>query len=202
VRYNRLFFAQREAIETTIWLNEVANKSNAGTDILNQLKLSQTISENESSLNLHRFAFKIATGTGKTVVMALQILYHYFNRLEYKNDIRFADYFLIITPGITIKERLGVLFIDTQTKNKNEIQDYYHLRDLVPRSLEDQIVNLNSKLIITNFHTFEPKTLQGNKRSPFDGKYGSDKNASKENINKVISRALSKFRKDTRLLII
>jgi type III restriction enzyme len=49
-------------------------------------------------------------------MMAMLIMYHYFNRREYRGDIRFADYFLIVTPGITIKTRLGVLFVDDKTK--------------------------------------------------------------------------------------
>ena len=89
----RLFFAQREAIETTIWLNEVAGRSNAGQHILNCLQDAQVVSTDVPAANLPRIAFKMATGTGKTVVMAMQILYNFFNRQEYRNDTRFADCF-------------------------------------------------------------------------------------------------------------
>ena len=64
-------------------------------------------------------AFKMATGTGKTVVMAMQILYHFLNRQEYRNDTRFSDYFLIVMPGITIKNRLGVLYVDLERKERD-----------------------------------------------------------------------------------
>ena len=74
----------------------------------------------------------MATGTGKTVVMGSLILYHFFNRQEYRQDTRFADYFFIITPGITIRDRLGVLFVDKRASNKNGREDYYAVRDLVP----------------------------------------------------------------------
>ncbi|HCA59410.1 MAG TPA: hypothetical protein DEP46_15685, partial [Blastocatellia bacterium] len=67
------------------------------------------------------------TGTGKTVVMAALVLYHFANRQEYKNDIRFADYFLIVAPGVTIKDRLGVLFVDTRNLPEFELEDYYHV---------------------------------------------------------------------------
>jgi type III restriction enzyme len=100
----KLFFAQREAVETAIWLNEVAPKSNAGTFILQELAASTR--EQES---LPRIAFKMATGSGKTVVMAALIAYHFFNRREYANDTRFADNFLIVAPGVTIRDRLSVL---------------------------------------------------------------------------------------------
>ena len=86
----RLFFAQQEAIETAIWLNEVAEKSNAGQHILNELRRGQqSISDNPTD-QLPRIAFKMATGSGKTVVMACLICYHYFNRQEYRNDVRFV----------------------------------------------------------------------------------------------------------------
>lgn len=198
----KLFFAQREAIETAIWLNEVAGKSNAGQNILNKVRDAQkTVSEKPED-QLPRIAFKMATGTGKTVVMGCLILYHYFNRQEYKNDVRFADYFLIVAPGITIKDRLGVLFMDT--RNKHQREDYYFQRGLVPQNLEHRLENLNARLVITNYHAFEPKTLQGNKRSPFDGKVGAQgkKLEATEDFSQVIRRILGKFKKDSRLLII
>jgi hypothetical protein len=110
----KLFFAQREAVETAIFLNEVAEKSNAGQNILRILQDGQTIGASSEN-NLPRIAFEMATGTGKTVVMAALIVYHYFNRVEYRNDTRFADCFLVVTPGVTIKNRLSVLEVDPRT---------------------------------------------------------------------------------------
>lgn len=201
----QLFFAQREAVETAIWLNEVAEKSNAGQNILNKLREGQQTVSEDSVDQLPRIAYKMATGSGKTVVMACFILYHYFNRQEYRNDTRFADYFLIVAPGVTIKDRLGVLFVDTKTKNPAEIQDYYHVRALVPQNMEHRLDNLNARLVITNYHTFEPKTLKGNKRSPFDGKVDLEGNkidtGNLEDFSQVIKRTLSKFKAGTRLLV-
>jgi type III restriction enzyme len=202
----KLFFAQREAVETAIFLNEVAEKSNAGQNILNKIRNGQhTVSENVTD-QLPRIAYKMATGSGKTVVMACFILYHYFNRQEYRNDTRFADFFLIVAPGITIRERLGVLFVDNKTKNPTTIQDYYHVRFLVPQNMEHRLENLNARLIITNYHNFEPRTLKGNKRSPFDGKVDLKGNkvdtGNLEDFAQVIKRTLSKFKSGTRLLVI
>ena len=198
----KLFFAQREAIETAIWLNEVATKSNAGQHILNRLKQGQVVSGENPAANLPRVAFKMATGTGKTVVMAMQILYHYFNRQEYRNDTRFADYFLVVTPGITIKNRLGVLFVDLE--RKTDVQDYYHARFLIPRAWEAKLGNLNARIVVTNYHAFEPRTLQGNKRSPFDGKLDAQgkKQEATEDFNQVMRRVLGKFKAGSRLLIL
>ena len=202
----KLFFAQQEAVETAIWLNEVAEKSNAGQHILNLLSKGQkTVSEDPAD-QLPRIAFKMATGSGKTVVMACLICYHYFNRQEYRNDTRFADYFLIVAPGITIKSRLGVLFVDTKNKNPKDIEDYYRVRSLIPANLEDRLGNLNARLVITNYHTFEPKVLQGNKRSPFDGKVNlkGEKidTGNKEDFAQVSKRTLGKFKTGSRILIL
>jgi len=202
--YKKLFYAQQEAVETAIWLNEVAERSNAGNHILNLLREGQQTVSDNSENQLPRVAFKMATGSGKTVVMATLLLYHYFNRHEYRNDIRFADCFLLVAPGITIKDRLGVLFVDTETQNPQEIKDYYRERALVPQKYLPILDGLNAKLIISNYHQFEPKILQGNKRSPFDGKIGEDgkKQVATEDYSQVVKRVLSKFKQGSRLLII
>jgi len=204
--HHNLFFAQREAVETAVWLNEVAHKSNAGQHTINLLREGQQTVSNDMQDQLPRIAYKMATGTGKTVVMACFILYHFFNRQEYKNDTRYADYFLIIAPGITIKDRLNVLMVDTSAKSNSKKEDYYHLRALVPQKMEQSLKNLNSRLIITNYHTFEPKILKGNKRSPFDGKVDLEGNkidtGNVEDFLQVIKRALSKFKTGKRLIVI
>ncbi|WP_151087247.1 BPTD_3080 family restriction endonuclease [Hymenobacter baengnokdamensis] len=199
----KLFFAQREAVETAIWLNEVAGRSNAGSHILNQLREGQQSVSAHPADHLPRIAFKMATGSGKTVVMAALVLYHYFNRQQYRQDVRFADNFLLVAPGITIRDRLGVLRADT-TSDRNYAQDYYHQRKLVPPPYEDMLEGLNARLAICNYHQFEPRTLQGNKRGVFDGKIGADgkKQDEYENYNQVFKRLLSGFRPGSRLLVL
>jgi type III restriction enzyme len=199
----QLFFAQREAIETAIWINEVAAKSNAGNHILRKLAEARTAESTEETLP--RICFKMATGTGKTVVMAALILYHYINRQEYRQDTRFCDYFMIVTPGVTIKDRLGVLYVDNTTHDKNRAQDYYRQRDLTPPRFERLLEGLNARLVITNYHAFEPKILQGNKRSVFDGKLGADgkKMEAREDIALVLRRVLpSGIKPTSRLLVL
>ncbi len=204
-----LFFAQRESIETAVWLNEAAEKSNVGQHVLNVIQKAVKAVSPEPSDQLPRKAFKMATGTGQTVVMAALIFYHLANRREYRNDTRFADYFLVVTPGITIRDRLGVLFVDKKTTNRNKREDYYAVRNLVPSKYKDVLDLINSRLIITNYHGFEQRTLQGNKRSPFDGKVlGHDdkgkaiKQEAKEDFNQVVKRVLGSFRPNSRLLVI
>lgn len=207
----KLFFAQQEAIETAIWLNEVAERSNAGTHILKRLNDAQ---EGQAD-GLPRFGIKMATGTGKTVVMAALILYHYFNRQEYRADTRFADYFLLVAPGITIRDRLNVLQVDTSTSDRHKIKDYYRERDLVPNRYADLLDGLNARIVITNYHAFEPKTLQGNKRTPFDGKVtrrvvddavvevkNDSTGDNKEDFSQVLKRLFGSIKAGARLLII
>lgn len=200
----KLFFAQQEAVETAVWLNEVAEKSNAGQNILNKIRGGQQTVSSDAADQLPRIAFKMATGSGKTVVMGCFILYHYFNRQEYRSDTRFADYFLIVAPGVTIKDRLGVLFVDT--KNSHNREDYYYERGLVPKNLEHRLEKLNARLVVTNYHTFEPKMLQGNKRSPFDGKVDLEgkkiNTGNTEDFSQVVKRTLGKFKSGSRLLIL
>lgn len=201
--WHKLFFAQREAVETAIWLNEVASRSNQGTHMLNQLSLAQQ-SVGQGDDVLPRIAFKMATGTGKTVVMACLILYHYLNRQHYRNDPRFADYFLLVAPGVTIRDRLSVLRVDTQAELDVDAQDYYRQRKLVPPAYQGLLEGLNARVVITNFHAFEPRLIGGNKKSPLDGKIGPDgqKVEAREDDALVLKRVLPGFKPGRRLLVL
>ena len=208
-RHLPLFFAQREAIETAIWLNEVAAKSNVGQHILSRIAEAQRRVSDEPEQHLPRIAFKMATGTGKTVVMAALLLYHYFNRQEYRHDTRFADYFLVVAPGITIKDRLSVLFVDKTHSGKFQRADYYAKRDLVPRGMEARLDGINARIVITNYHAFEPRALQGNKKGAFDGNIIGKtpdgkpiKHESKEGFAQVLKDKFSNFKLGSRLLIL
>jgi type III restriction enzyme len=201
--HKQLFFAQQEAVETAIWLNEVAHKSNAGTHVLQQLSLANQ-SVGDPASELPRICFKMATGTGKTVVMACLLLYHYLNRCEYRSDPRYADYFLIIAPGVTIRDRLSVLRVDTQVERDVDASDYYRQRQLVPPSAAALLRGLNARLVITNFHGFEARQISGNKKSPMDGKIGADgrKVQALEGPNEVMRRMLPGFKPGRRMIVI
>ena len=203
-----LFFCQREAVETAVYLNEVAPRDpNLGRSILHELDMRrETISDKYEDI-LPRTAFKMATGTGKTVVMAMLILYHYINKKENPQDTRFADHFLIVAPGITIRDRLGVLFIDESGKSSYDKLDYYHQRELIPEKYTRLLGGLNSVITITNYHQFEPKVYTGKKSSPFDGKLKYEdgemvKQKDKEEFTSVLSRMLGKNMKGKRIVVI
>ena len=140
-RDRKLFFCQMEAMETAIYIAEVAKKYGDAW-IENSLR---QFNEDANPL-LYRIAFKMATGSGKTVVMAMIIAWHVLNKLANPQDVRFSDTFLIVTPGITIRDRLRVLL-------PNDPQNYYRQRDIL--STENIIALGKAKIIITNFHAFK-----------------------------------------------
>jgi len=143
-RERRLFFCQIEAVETAIYITEVAKTygdSWIEREIINQNELA-----NQS---IYRMAFKMATGSGKTLVMAMLIAWQVLNKVANPQDNRFSDAFLVVTPGITIRDRLRVLY-------PNDPGNYYRLHDLVPPEMFNQLQKVN--IIITNFHAFMPKT--------------------------------------------
>ena len=115
----KLFFCQIEALETAIYITEVARKYGDAW-IENRLREAN----DTSNPGLPRLALKMATGSGKTVVMAMLIAWHVLNKLANPQDARFSDTFLIVTPGITIRDRLRVLL-------PNDPKNYYRQRDIV-----------------------------------------------------------------------
>ncbi len=140
-REKKLFFCQMEALETAIYITEVAKKYGDAW-IENEIREAN----NASSPGLPCTAFKMATGSGKTVVMAMLIAWHALNKRANLQDARFSDTFLIVTPGITIRDRLRVLL-------PNDPENYYRQRDVVPPQLQEQLVQ--AKIIITNYHAFQ-----------------------------------------------
>ena len=140
-REKKLFFCQNEALETAIYIAEVERKY-GGAWIENEIRKAN----DTSNPRLPRTAFKMATGSGKTVVMAMLIAWHTLNKRTNPQDARFSDTFLIVTPGITIRDRLRVLL-------PNDPDNYYRQRDIVPPPLQDQLEQ--AKILITNYHAFQ-----------------------------------------------
>lgn len=134
-RERKLFFCQREAAETLIWLIEALPAEKQGIAI-------------PKDNGLTRYACKMATGSGKTVVMAMVIAWQVLNKLANPQDRRFSDAVLVVCPNLTIKERLQVLL---PWKPGN----YYERFDLVPRGLLERLQQ--GRFQITNWHLFQPK---------------------------------------------
>ena len=92
-----------------------------------------------------RIALKLATGTGKTTVMAMIIAWQTINAVRRPSSNKYTRGFLVVTPGITIKDRLRVL-------QPNDPDSYYASRELVPGDMLDDLNR--AKIVITNYHAF------------------------------------------------
>ncbi len=139
----RPFFCQVEAVETAIWLTEVAPSiGKRGERFLTHMDAANA----EANPGLDRLALKLATGAGKTTVMAMLIAWQTLNAVRNKNSEKFTRGFLIIAPGLTIKDRLQVL-------QPNDPNSYYSSRELVPVDLLADMAKV--RIVITNYHAFK-----------------------------------------------
>lgn len=136
-RDTKLYWAQVEAIETIIYLHEIAKQHDHG--------ITQSIIDANADYNdnLPRIATKMATGTGKTVVMAMIIVWQTCN-YRHKPE-QFAQQFVVITPGLIIRERLNEL----QPRRKINI---YSQMDLIPSTLSTFVKSAIVR--ITNYQSF------------------------------------------------
>jgi type III restriction enzyme len=138
----RPFFCQIEAMETIIWLTEVAPHLRKREKTLLEYLVN---ANNDANPELMRIALKMATGAGKTTVMAMIIAWQTINAVRRPTSKRFSRGFLVMTPGITIRDRLRVL-------QPNDPDSYYASRELVPRDMLDDLNR--AKIVITNYHAF------------------------------------------------
>lgn len=139
----RPFFCQVEAAEVAIWLTEVAPKmGKRGKKFLDHLKSAN----NDSNPGLMRLALKLATGAGKTTVMSMLIAWQTVNAVRQPNSKMFTRGFLIVAPGLTIKDRLRVL-------QPNDPDSYYQSREIVPNDMLGDLEK--AKIVITNYHSFK-----------------------------------------------
>ncbi|GAA1280969.1 DEAD/DEAH box helicase family protein [Pseudonocardia aurantiaca] len=144
-RDNRVLFCQREAAETAIYLAEVAPRTG---DVWIRNELAGANAEYNDGLN--RVALKMATGSGKTVVMAMLIAWQVLNKVATPQNKLYSKRFLVVTPGLTIRDRLRVLL-------PSDPENYYRLRDLVPADLLGGLGQ--AQIVITNYHAFLPREL-------------------------------------------
>jgi len=142
VRENRLFFCQIEAAETLIWLTEGREGDRQGITIPSD------------GGKFQRICSKMATGSGKTIVMAMMIAWQVLNKITYEKDVRYSKTILVIAPGLTVKNRLQVL-------NPYNSENIYVQFGLVPDSLYEGL--RKARVIIHNWHTLSP--LEDNKKS-------------------------------------
>jgi len=127
----RFFFCQLEAVETLIWLAEAPAAERVGITIPSD------------GGDFDRQCCKMATGTGKTVVMAMVIAWHILNKVANPQDARFSKNVLVVAPGLTVKKRLAVL-------EPAGAGNYYEAFDIVPSALLDKL--RQGKVLIRNWH--------------------------------------------------
>jgi type III restriction enzyme len=158
-RSRRFFFCQLEAAETIIFLNEIRGLRKDGSRGKPRWTPEFTDTDFDTLLDrpfdsgyapLCRMACKMATGSGKTVVMAMLITWTFCNRGRVPSDERFPNAVLVCCPNLTIKERLQVLRTDARG------DDYYTQFDLVPPQYRDLL--RTGKVMVTNWHFFAPES--------------------------------------------
>lgn len=152
-RARRLFFCQLEAVQTVVYLAEIlrSGKRPRFTPTFPVADLSKLIDTpaNPDLLPLTRFGCKMATGSGKTVVMSMLIAWAFCNRGRNPGDERFPNAVLVCCPNLTVKERLAVL----RPERKD---NYYAAFDIVPEKLRPLIQN--GKVLVENWHRFAPES--------------------------------------------
>ncbi len=147
-RERRLFFAQIEAAETVIFLTEARADFRQGVEITRDEPSEETKARGCSGFL--RYACKMATGSGKTTVMAMLAAWSILNKINNLGDRRFSDVVLVVCPNVTIRERLREINPDQGEAS------LYRTRDLIPVHLMPQLAQ--GKVIVTNWHVLEPQT--------------------------------------------
>lgn len=149
--FHRFFFCQLEAIETLIWLCEAPDSEKVGIEIPSD------------GGDFQRLCSKMATGTGKTIVMAMLIAWQILNKVAYPKDIRFSKNILVVTPGLTVKNRLQVLIPDSQN-------NYYDQFNIIPVGLFESL--RQGKVIVHNWHKLSWETEEKLKKKKSVDKRG------------------------------
>ena len=182
----RPFFCQVEAAETIIWLTEVAKVLPIGErrpdrefrGIFEHIRGANKAANPE----LLRVALKMATGTGKTTVMAMLIAWQTINAVRRPNSQQFTKGFLITAPGITIRDRLRVLL-------PSDPENYYEHRNLIPSEFLPAV--REAKVVITNFHAFRLRDEDSSNLTNRALRYGRQgKPDTTETDGKMMQRAM------------
>ena len=148
----RFFFCQLEAIETLIWLTEAPEADKVGIVVPSD------------GGEFQRLCAKMATGAGKTIVMAMVSAWHILNKVTYPQDTRFSKHVFVVAPGLTVKSRLAVL------EPAGE-DNYYESFRIVPTALLEQL--RQGKVIVRNWHALNWETEEKIKKKRSVDKRGA-----------------------------
>jgi len=147
----RFFFCNLEAIETLVWLTEAPESERVGIDVA------------DDGGEFHRLCSKLATGSGKTLVMAMLIAWQVLNKVTYPQDKRFSKHVFVVAPGLTVKSRLNVL--------KPGPGSFYEVFRVIPPGLEDKL--RQGKVLIHNWHKLDWETEEQLKKKRTVDKRGA-----------------------------
>jgi len=139
-RQLRPFFAQREAIETLIWLREAARRDTPERRDLEEISRA-------ANDGIVRYCAKMATGTGKTAVMGMLIAWQTLNavRTRRQRNLQHSSRFLVLTPGLTVRDRLAVL-------RPGSPGNVYAELGLVPTELQHDL--MAARVEVVNYQAF------------------------------------------------
>ena len=195
----RPFFCQIEAVETVIWMTEVAGLLSTGGSRRRReyegIRAHIAGANQQANPDLFRIALKLATGTGKTTVMAMLIAWQTVNAVRYPNRQMFTKGFLITTPGIVIRDRLRALI-------PNDPENYYEHRDLVPKDMLSAVKQ--AQVIIRNFHALglrERESVPTNTRRLLQGRGGQEIDT-KETEGQMLRRVMPELMRMKNVLVL
>jgi type III restriction enzyme len=151
----RFFFCQFEAIETLIWLTEAPAAEKVGIDVPS------------GGAEFRRLCAKMATGSGKTIVMAMTIAWHVLNKVTYSQDARFSKNVFVVAPGLTVRNRLAVL-------EPSHIANYYQAFRIVPDALLETL--RQGRVIVRNWHALNWETEERIRKKRSVDKRGAKSN--------------------------
>ncbi len=171
----RFFFCQIEAVETLIWLTEADDADKAGLEIPSD------------GGEFRRLCAKMATGSGKTIVMAMLAAWHILNKVAYAADTRFSKRILVIAPGLTVRSRLAVL--DPACP-----ENYYESFRIVPTAMLDKL--RQGRVVIRNWHA-----LSWESSEKITAKRGVDKRGAKSD-EAYVRHALGDMARARNVLVI
>ena len=147
----RPFFAQLEAVETIIFLNEARRDYLQGISVPRD-EPSDKQKEDLGYKSFQRYACKMATGSGKTTVMGMLAAWSILNKVNDHANARYSDVVLVVCPNVTIRSRLAE--IDPKLGEAS----LYRKSDLVPPHLMPDLAR--GRVLVTNWHVFEPLGTQ------------------------------------------
>lgn len=171
----RFFFCQLEAVETLIWLTEGPPGERQGLEVPGD------------GGPFPRLCAKMATGSGKTLVMAMVIAWHVLNRVANPQDGRFSKHVFVVAPGLTVKKRLAVL-------EPSHPANYYDTFDMVPSTMRERL--RQGRVLVRNWHVLNWESDEQIAR-----RHGVDKRGAKSDLA-YVREVLGELASASNLLVI